>query len=221
MDALAAGALLALAAAVPGCAVAPAPIKTTPAVVATPLAGELSVGLQQANTVGDVVPVYVSVSNGTDVTRVVYPGQIFAINQAGQRVAPLPPGEAVRRAGDANALKGALASGAVSGVAGGALGAGTGAAVGAVAGGVGRGAVIGSAIGGAWGIWKGVEAGQSKAEREAQQQIRALAIRREEVKPNFTVSGYVFFPTGSYQKVQMVLLNLETHDTETIDQPWP
>jgi hypothetical protein len=216
-----AGALLALAATAFGCAVAPPPIATTPPVVTTPLAGEVSVALQKAQTVGDVVPVYVSVSNGTDVTRVVYPGQIFAINETGQRVAPLPPGEAARRAGDAGELRAVLASATVSGVGGGAVGAGLGAAVGSVTGGAARGAVIGSAIGAAHGIFRGAELGQSKAEREAREQIGALAMHHEEVRPNFTVSGYVFFPAGSYRNVKMILVNRETHDTETIDHPWP
>jgi hypothetical protein len=206
------------------CSVAQAPIKTTPAVVASPLPGQLSVGLQKADTVGGVVPVYVSIANGTDIPRVVIPNQIFAINQAGERVAPLPPGEAARLAGGAEELKAALASAAVSGVAGGAVGAGAGAVVGSVVGGgggAGRGALIGSAIGAAEGMFRGVSKGQARADREAREQIQALALKRDDLRHNFTVSGYLFFPEGSYREIEVLLINRETGDTEVIRRPWP
>jgi hypothetical protein len=52
--------------------------------------------MQPADTVGDVQPVYVSIANGTNVPRAVVPSQIFALDEQGQRIAPLPPGEAAR-----------------------------------------------------------------------------------------------------------------------------
>jgi hypothetical protein len=207
-----------------GCGVAEAPIKTRPAVVASPLPGRVTVGVQKADSVGGVVPVYVSISNGTDIPRAVVPGQIFAINASGERVAPLPPGEAARLAGGAGELKAALESAAVSGVAGGAVGAGAGAAIGSViggGGGVGRGAIIGSAIGAAEGMFDGVGKGQARADREASQQIRALALHRENVRHDFTVSGYVFFPDGNYSEIDVLLVNRETGDTEVVRRPWP
>src|ERR1700680_2996557 len=75
-----------------GCAVAPAPIAHTPNVVATPEQGRVAVSVAAAPTVGEVTPVYVSVANGTDAPRSVIPSQIFALNNAGERVAPLAPG---------------------------------------------------------------------------------------------------------------------------------
>ena len=120
-----------IAVSISACAVAQPPIEQTPQVVVTPVQGELSVAVSKAPTVGEVAPVNVSVANGTDIPRAVLPSQIFAINQSGERVAPLPPGEAARQAGGAAELKAALASGAVRG-GGGAVGAGLGAAVGAV-----------------------------------------------------------------------------------------
>ncbi len=215
------GALALVVAALYGCSVASAPISETPPVVATPIAGHLSISLQRAPAVGNVVPVYVSVANGTDIARTVFPNQVFALNYAGERVAPLPPGEAARQAGGAGELKAALASGAVSGAVGGAVGAGLGAAVGAVWGGVGSGAVIGSAIGAGEGILEGAGRGEAKADRQAHQQINALALRRQNVGRDFTVSGYVFFPNGSYQRIQLLLVNRETGDTELIERPWP
>src|SRR5215469_12038228 len=89
-----------------GCSTAPAPIAHTPNVVATPEQGRLNVSVQAAPAVGEVVPVYVSVANGTDYTRTVLPNQIFALNHVGERIAPLPPGEAARQSGNANELEG-------------------------------------------------------------------------------------------------------------------
>jgi len=213
--------MLAIAVGLAGCGVASPPIKNTPQVVATPLTGQLTTSVQAAPAVGDVVPVYVSVANGTDEPRTIVPSQVFAINDAGERVAPLPPREAARQAGGAGELKAALASAAVSGVAGGAVGAGMGAIAGAgLGGGAGPGALIGTAIGAGTGMFSGAERGQSKADQQANEQIGGLALKREEVNRNFTVSGYVFFPKGNYREVEMVLVNRETGDTQSIREPW-
>lgn len=218
---------IALAAAISGCAVAPTPIARTPNIVATPQQGQLAVSVAAAPTVGEVTPVYVSVANGTDAPRSVVPSQVFALNDAGERVAPLPPGEAARQAGSAKELEGAIESAAVSGVGGAAVGAAAGAAAGAAghAGGWGfgnpaAGAIIGSALGGGWGIVRGAEKGQTRADQQANQQIEALALKPEEVRKNFTVSGYVFFPKGQYHQVEMLLVDRETGDTEVVLEPW-
>jgi len=208
------------------CAIASAPLKDTPRIVATPQPGQLNVTTQPSPPIGDVLPVFVSVANGSDVPRSVLPSQIFALNDSGARVAPLPPGEAARQAGGAGELKAALTSAAVSGVGEGALGAGLGAAVGSVVNGAagfrgaGSGAVIGGALGGGFGIVHGVERGASKADQQANQQLGALALHGGEVRHDFTISGYVFFPKGSYHEVEFLLVNLETGDTEVMREPW-
>ena len=205
-----------------------APIAHTPNVVATPEQGRIAISVAAAPTVGEVTPVYVSVANGTDDTRAVVPSQVFALNDAGERVAPLPPGEAARQAGSAKELEGAVKSGAVSGVGGAALGA----AAGAIAGTAGRsagwygfgspgaGALIGTAFGGAYGVFSGAEKGQSKADQQANQQLEAVSLKPEEVRKDFTVSGYVFFPKGQYNQVEMLLVDRETGDTEVVREPW-
>src|SRR5580700_2388795 len=169
---------LAIAIAISGCAVAPAPIAHTPNVVATPEQGRVAISVAAAPTVGEVTPVYVSVANGTDDTRAVVPSQVFALNDSGERVAPLPPGEAARQAGSAKELEGAVKSAAVSGVGGAAVGAAAGAVAGAAGrsggwgfGSPGAGALISSAFGGGWGVLSGAERGQSKADQQANQQI--------------------------------------------------
>jgi len=219
---------IAAAIAIFGCAVAPPPIAHTPNVVATPQQGQLAVSVAAAPTVGEVTPVYVSIANGTDSTRSVVPSQVFALNDAGERVAPLPPGEAARQAGSAKELEGAVKSATVSGVGGAAVGAAAGAIAGAAGSGggwwgfgsPGSGALIGSAFGGGWGIISGAERGQSKADQQANQQIEAVSLKPEEVRKDYTVSGYVFFPKGQYNQVEMLLVDRETGDTQVVREPW-
>jgi len=211
---------IAAAIAISGCGIAQAPIEHTPNVVATPQQGRLAVSVAAAPTVGAVTPVYVSIANGTDAPRAIVPSQVFALNGAGERVAPLPPGEAARQSGNAGELKAALKSAAFSGVAAGAVGAGLGAAVGSAFGAAGMGAIVGSAYGAGYGIVQGAQAGQTKADQQANQQIEALSLKPEEVRKDFTVSGYVFFPKGQYNQVEMLLVDRETGDTEVVREPW-
>jgi len=218
---------IAAAIALSGCGIAPAPIEHTPNVVATPQQGRLAISVAAAPTVGEVTPVYVSIANGTDAPRAVVPSQVFALNDAGERVAPLPPGEAARQAGSAKELEGAIQSAAVSGVGGAAVGAAAGAVAGAAgsAGGwgfrsPGAGALVGSAFGGGWGILSGAEKGQSRADQQANQQIEAVSLKPEEVRKDYTVSGYVFFPKGQYNQVEMLLVDRETGDTQVVREPW-
>jgi hypothetical protein len=220
-------AAIAAALAISGCAVAPPPIAHTPNVVATAQQGQLAVSVAAAPTVGEVTPVYVSIANGTDADRSVVPSQVFALNDAGERVAPIPPGEAARQAGSAKELQGAIESGAVSGVGGAAVGAAAGALAGAAGnagnwgfGSPGAGALIGTAFGGGFGILRGAEKGQTRADQQANQQIDAVALKPEDVRKDFTVSGYVFFPKGSYNQVEMLLVDRETGDTEVVREPW-
>jgi hypothetical protein len=220
--------ILLAAIAVSGCAVAQAPIAHTPNVVATPQQGEVAVSVAVAPTVGEVTPVYVSVANGTDAPRSVVPSQVFAVNDAGERVAPLSPGEAARQAGSAKELSGAVQSAAISGVGGAAVGAAAGSIAGVAGrsggwwgfGNPGAGALVGTAFGGAWGVFSGAEKGQSKADQQANQQLEAVALKPEEVRKDFTVSGYVFFPKGQYNQVEMLLVDRETGDTQVVREPW-
>jgi len=215
--------LLALLAAVPmlaGCAVASAPIKSEPQVVASPVNGEVSVTSRQGDPIGGVTPVYVSIANGTDTPRSVVPSQVFALNQAGERIAPIPPGEAGRQAGGAGELKAALASAAVSGATAGALGAAAGAVAGAFTGGAGKAAGLGAAVGGGYGAFTGAPAGQRAAHEQAEKQLSALALHGGEVRKDFTVSGYVFFPKGNYKGIELLLVNSESGDTEVVKTPW-
>jgi len=211
---------LALSFTVTGCAIAPAPLGTAPKVVATPQSGQLTVAMVPGNAVGEVEPVYVSIANGTDVPRAIVPSQIFAIDGSGQRIAALPPGEAAREAGSAGELKAALTSAAASGALVGALGAGVGAIAGSLIHSGATGAAIGGAIGGGEGALHGALAGGAKANQQAGEQIRALALQSGDVRNNFTMSGYVFFPKGNYKQLQVLLVDGESGNTEVIERPW-
>ncbi|HJU11583.1 MAG TPA: hypothetical protein VJ728_11935 [Candidatus Binataceae bacterium] len=196
------------------------PLKNTPKVVATPQPGQLSVATQPADTVGDLQPVYVSIANGTDIPRAIVPSQIFALDQQGERIAPIPAGEAARQAGGAGELKAALASGAASGAITGGLGAGVGAIAGSLIHSGAAGAALGTAIGAGTGAMQGAFAGPNKANQQARDQITALALAQGDVRRNFTVSGYVFFPKGDYKQIQLLLVDGESGNTEVIERPW-
>jgi hypothetical protein len=202
-----------------GCTIASAPIKDVPRIVATPMSGHLTVTSAAGKPIGDVLPVFVSIANGTDSPRAVVPSQIFALDDAGSRIASLPPAEAAREAGGANELRAALASAGASGVVEGAVGAGIGAIAGSLLHSGATGAALGGAIGAGSGALHGATAGPAKADAQANRQLSALAMRPQDVRRNFTVSGYVFFPKGDYKRIQLLLVDDETGDTEVVDRP--
>ncbi len=212
--------LLAAALTWSACAVASAPLQTQRRAVPTPIEGQFSVVTEAQAPVGNLIPVYVAVANGTDEGRTIHPSQVFALNAYGERIAPVPPIEAAREAGGAQKLKAALASGAVGGAAEGALGAAVGALAGLAAGGVGPGAAVGGAVGVAQGALWSAPMGQAEAQNQANAQIQGLALNDAEVRKDFTVSGYVFFPKGSYRELQLLVVNNESGVTETVKIPW-
>jgi hypothetical protein len=203
-----------------GCAVAPAPIKDRPQVVATPKDGQVAVAASSGKSIGDVQPVYVSIANGTNTPRTVVPDQIFALNNDGDRIAPLPAREAAREAGGAGELKAALLSGAASGAILGAVGSGVGAVAGSLIHSGAAGAGIGAAVGAGYGGLQGVSMGPGRAREQANDQLTALALQHQDVRHDFTASGYVFFPKGEYTQLQVLLVDSETGDTDVISEPW-
>ena len=82
------------------------------------------------------------------------------------------------------------------------------------------GAVLGAALGGGQAGIQGAMAGQQKADQQAATQLNALALQQTDVRRNFTVSGYVFFPKGDYKQLQFVLVDGESGDTEVVSRPW-
>ncbi len=198
-----------------GAANTPSPLPIAK-VVASPKSGEVSVIAVPASPVGNVLPVYVSMANGTDHPVKYSAGDIFMIGTDGNRVPYIPLNEAVAQAGGAAglissvetagayAIPTAAAAGAVGAAAGAALGGGTWA--GALHGTV-IGAAAGLIIGGAYGVWKA----HAAAEERAQEQIENLSLKAGDMPNNGTESGYVFYPVGEYQQVEAVLMDTEAN----------
>ena len=220
---------IALSVALAGCATRARPIDITPRVALQPNKGEIAMQVKPGKTIGEIVPVDISAANGTDEPYLLVPNQVFAIDEQGQRILPVTPAEAIQEAGDADALKagltGAAKNAAVGLVAGAVIGAAVGAAAGAIVGQPGLGAAYGAALGGGTGAAEGGLLGglqgQQASHQDAQTQITSLALQSSELNPNFSANGYVFFPKGSYQSVQMTLLNEERHESQTLTAPWP
>ena len=70
-------------------------------------------------------------------------------------------------------------------------------------------------------MFSGAGRGQDRANQQAGAQLGSLALPQQDVAHNFTVSGYVFFPKGDYQQIQVLMINRETGDTEVVTRPWP
>ena len=211
-----------------GCATTWNPIPITPRVALTPTKGNVTMQALPGAPIGGVVPVDVSIANGTDEPYLVEPDQIFAINEQGQRIMPVTSSEAIQEAGSANSLKAGLTGAAKNAVIGAVVGAATGAAIGAAVGTIvlspAQGALVGAAIGGSvgaagGGVYGGAQ-GQAAAHNDAATQISALSLQTREAHPNYSVNGYVFFPKGEYTSIQMTILNEETHQTDTRTSSW-
>src|ERR1700722_9412446 len=211
-----------------GCATTWRPSPLTPRVALTPTKGDVTTQARPGAPIGGIVPVDVSIANGTDEPYLVEPDQIFAINEQGQRIMPVPSSEAIQEAGNANALKagltGAAKNLAIGAVAGAATGAAIGAAVGTIVLSPAQGALVGAAIGGSvgaagGGVYGGMQ-GQAAAHHDADTQISALSLQTREAHPNYSINGYVFFPKGEYTSIQMTVLNEETHQTDTRTSSW-
>jgi hypothetical protein len=226
--ALASSIAVLLAFGVSGCATTWKPIPLTPRVALTPTKGDVTTQARPGAPIGGIVPVDVSIANGTDEPYLVEPDQIFAINEQGQRIMPITTNEAIQEAGNANALKagltGAAKNLAIGAIAGAATGAAIGAAVGTIVLAPAQGALVGAAIGGSvgaagGGVYGGVQ-GQAAAHHDAETQISALSLQTREAHPNYSINGYVFFPKGEYTSIQMTLLNEETHQTDIRTSSW-
>ena len=138
-----------------GCATTWNPIPITPRVALSPTKGDVTMQARPGAPIGRIVPVDVSIANGTDEPYLVEPDQVFAINEQGQRIMPISASEAIQEAGNANALKAGLTGAAKNAAIGAVVGAATGAAIGAAVGTIvlspAQGALVGAAIGGSVG----------------------------------------------------------------------
>ena len=201
-----------------GAVATPSPL-SLPKVVATPTSGHVSVVAVANKPVGNVVPVYISVANGSDDPLLESPAEIFAQGGDGNRVPVVPLTEAVAQAGGAAGLVSSMGTAAAYGVPAAAVGGVSGLAAGGLGGmswsGALTGSLIGSAAGliagGAQGIWTAHQA----AEQRAEDQIANLSLKPATIPPNGTASGYVFYPADQYQKLLAVMGDTESHSSVT------
>jgi hypothetical protein len=201
-----------------GAVATPSPL-SLPKVVATPSYCQVSVLAVADKPVGNVIPIYVSVANGSDDPLLESPGEIFAQGDDGNRVPVVPLTEAVAQAGGAAGLVSSLGTAAAYGVPAAAVGGVTGAAGGGLAGmswgNALSGSLIGSAAGlvagGAQGLWTAHQA----AEQRAEEQIATLSLKATTIPPNGTASGYVFYPADQYKKLLAIMGDTETKSSVT------
>jgi len=220
------GATLAISA-FAACATSARPLPTTKRVALTPPKDDIAVVARAGKPIGEIVPVDLSVADGTNEPYVIDSSQVFAIDEQGERILSVPPSEAIQEAGTANELKAGLTGagknatvGALTGaVVGAALGAGAGALVGVPPVGAALGAAIGGGLGAATAGAAGGMQGEAAAHVDAATQISALCLRSQEAHANYSVIGYVFFPRGTYHAVEITLLDRETEQTKTMTVP--
>jgi hypothetical protein len=182
-----------------GAVATPSPL-TLPKVVATPIKGRVSVVAVADKRVGNVVPVYISVANGSDDPLLESPAEIFAQGDDGNRVPVVPITEAVTQAGGAAGLASSLGTAAAYGLPAAAIGGVSGAAGGGLG---------GMSLGGAQGLWTAHQA----AEQRAEEQIANLSLKPATIPPNGTASGYVFYPADQYQSLLAIMGDTESHSS--------
>jgi hypothetical protein len=202
-------AVLALACAA-ACARHAAPVVPVP-----PAADDrVRVAARLADPVRDVQPVAVAVTNGRRETLHLDPRQLFAVTPAGDRIAPLPPGEAARRAGGER-LPGAVRAGARGAVGGSLLGALGGAISGAIQGGISAAVAAGAAVGAALGAITGVIGGAHGGAPDVAG-FSERALPGGPLPSGTSVTGFAYYPAGTYDSLELVLPGDATPTVERI-----
>ena len=185
-----------LAAALAGCAARHAgPVLSVP----PPETGQVRVVAKHVSPIGSVQPIAVALTNGVNEPLRLDPRQVYASSDVAERVAPMVPAEAARRA-DGRHLPGAIRGGAVGAVSGGVLGA----IGGAIRGGIGTAIAAGSAVGAAIGAITGVVGGSRRPAADVSGfEAQALAVTT--LEEGFSATGYVYYPAGTYHTLEVLL----------------
>lgn len=188
-------ALVALA----GCA--SKPVTAPRAIVPEPVPSELRAATTPGKIFGDMVALGVGVSNGSSKEYVISADRVYAIDRMGYRVAALSVTEAARQAGGTTSLVSGLKGAGTGALLAGLLGAIPGAVLGAAhsgGSGAGTGAAVGAGIGATAGALGGFFSSKSATDKQIIDQLGELYLGEQVVKPGLAVSGFVFFPKGSY-----------------------
>jgi hypothetical protein len=198
------------------------PVTAPRAVVPETVSSELRIAASPGKDFGSMVALGIGMSNGETATYVTTADRIFAVDEAGNRIAPLSVDEAARQAGGATALAAGLEGAGGSALLAGLLGAIPGAIIGASQGGgagAGTGAAVGAGIGVAVGAVGGFYESKTKTEQEIIDQLHGLYFGGQILKPGLPVSGFVFYPAGTYTGVRAVLVDQATNQVKEIAGP--
>ncbi len=195
------------------------PVTAPRAVVPATSPSEIHIAGSPGKDFGNMVALGIGISSGDPATYAASAGRIFALDTAGNRIAPLSVEEAARQAGGATALVAGLEGAGGGAFLTGLLGAIPGAILGAAQGGAGgasKGAAIGAGIGVAVGAVGGFYESKSKTEQEIIDQLHGLYFGDQTLKTGLPVSGFVFYPAGAYTGVTAVLIDQTTRAVKEV-----
>ena len=189
------------------------PVTAPRAVIPETASAEIRIAASEGKDFGHMVALGIGMSSGEKETYMVSASRIFAVDPAGNRIAPLSVEEAARQAGGATALAAGLEGAGGGAFLTGLLGAIPGAIIGAAQGGAsgaGKGAAVGAGIGIAVGAIGGYYESKSKTEQEIIDQLHGLYFGEQMLKTGLPVSGLVFYPEGTYVGVRAIAVEQAT-----------
>jgi hypothetical protein len=198
------------------------PVTAPRAVVPETSPSQLRIAGSPGKNFGNMVALGVGLSNGEADTYQASADHIYAIDEAGNRIAPLGVEEAARQAGGTTALVAGLQGAGGSALLTGLLGAIPGAIIGAAeggAGGAGQGAAIGAGIGVAAGAIGGFYESKTQTEQQIIDQLHGLYFGEKTLKTGVPVSGFVFYPEGTYIGVTAVVIDEATKEAREVSGP--
>jgi hypothetical protein len=198
------------------------PVTAPRAVIPETADAELRVAASPAKDFGNMVALGIGLSSGETDTYAVSAQRIFAVDNALNRIAPLSVEEAARQAGGATTLVAGLEGAGGTALLTGLLGAIPGALIGAAQGGAsgaGQGAAVGAGIGIAVGAIGGFYESKTKTEQEIIGQLHGLYFGDQMLKTALPVSGFVFYPAGTYIGVRVIVVDQATNQVKEIFGP--
>ncbi|HJQ85391.1 MAG TPA: hypothetical protein VKA21_14995 [Candidatus Binatia bacterium] len=193
------GLLLPVVGLVLGCAARSGPQLPVP----PPESGRVVAVARHVDRTGDVQPIAVALTNGRNEPVRLDARQIYALTEDGNRIAPLPPGEAARQAGGAR-LPGAVKGSAVGAVTGGFFGAIGGLIAGAIQGGLGAAVAVGSAVGAGVGAVAGAIGGGHESPPDVAG-FTDRALPSTTLGPGLSTTGYVYYSASRYTALEILL----------------
>jgi hypothetical protein len=195
------------------------PVTAPRAVVPETSPSQVRIAASEGKNFGHMIALGIGLSNGEPVTYDVSADHIYALDESGNRIAPLGVEEAARQAGGATALVAGLEGAGGSALLAGLLGAIPGAIIGAAEGGAGKGAAIGAGIGVAAGAIGGFYESKTETEKQIIEQLHGLYLGDKTLKTGVPVSGFVFYPEGTYVGVTAVLIDQQTNEAREVSGP--